>query len=171
LREPGRIRFRFSWLILAALVCTPPLSAQFDQAEYEKAARAILCDCGCHPQSVHDCACGRAAEMQREVAALITYGPDGPQGGGQGMTGEEVIAYYVAKHGEKVLLVPKARNFNLVAWLGPLVAFVAAALLMVQLLRRWKRAHAAQPRPAAATLPRADDPYMSRLTRELEKLE
>ena len=66
-------------------------------AEVEIAAEAILCDCGCHPQSVHACACGRAEEMWAELAAEVEAG--GPEGGP--LTGEQVIA--ARKAGKRVV--------------------------------------------------------------------
>src|SRR5262245_42801351 len=71
-------------------------------AEYSRAATTILCDCGCHPQAVHDCACGRAAEMRGEIAASIR----------NGKSGEEVIAAFVAQHGEQIRVAPTAAGFN-----------------------------------------------------------
>ena len=58
-------------LLLGALLA--PAAMAYDESEYLKAAETILCDCGCHPQSVADCACGRAAELP----------VDGPVGLGQ----------------------------------------------------------------------------------------
>lgn len=128
-------------------------------AEYDKAARTILCDCGCHPQSVHDCACGRAEEMRGEIAAQIR----------QGTTGDGVIAAYVAKYGEKIRVTPTAQGFNLVAWVAPGIGFVAAALLLVVLLRRWRRGSVALAGAAAA--PPLDAAMAARLDREMKDYE
>ena len=59
-----------------------------DQA-YEKAARAILCDCGCHPQSVLECACSHAEGMRRDIAAEAA----------NGKSAEAIVAGYVARSG------------------------------------------------------------------------
>ena len=146
------------WILLVTLILgvgagSPPGD---DEAEYDKAARTILCDCGCHPQSVHDCACGRAAEMRGEIMAQIR----------QGRTGEEVIEAYVASRGEQVRIAPTAKGFNLVAWLGPSLLFLLATLSLVLVLKRWKGTTAAPP-PLARLDP--DDPYLARLERDLEK--
>jgi cytochrome c-type biogenesis protein CcmH len=93
------------------------------------AVKTILCDCGCHPQAVHDCACGRAEEMRSEIAARIA----------QGKTGQQVIDAYVAHHGEKILVAPTAQGFNLVAWLGPGALLVGAAVGLTLVLKRWRR--------------------------------
>lgn len=150
----GRVLVAFA---LIAWACTT--AAAFDEAEYEKAARMILCDCGCHPQSAHECACGRAAEMRREIAGLIE----------QGKSGDDVVALYVQQHGEKIRIAPTARGFNLVAWLGPLVGLLLASLTLVLLVRRWS-SRQPQPEPAAAIQPPPPgDAYQARLRQELEE--
>jgi len=130
--------------------------------EYDKATRTILCDCGCHPQSVHDCACGRASEMRAEIRQEMQAGC---------LSGDELISMYVARHGDQIRIAPTASGFNLVAWLGPMVALFAATAVMFGILRRWSRSH----RPvAAAEIPvllAEDDPYRDRLRQALEKME
>ena len=154
-----------SFLTLLAL---GPAAVAFDTAEYEKAARAILCDCGCHPQSTYACACGRAAEMRKEIALLVESGPQ--DGDGSGMSGDEVIAWYVEQFGEKVRVVPTKSGFNLVAWIGPFIGLLAASSLLLLLLRRWSASAASAPDVAAVGVA-PDDPYLARLHADLEKLE
>lgn len=136
----------------------PPLSPE-QTAEYLKAATTILCDCGCHPQSVHACACGRAEELRGIVAAEVR----------SGKSGEAVIAAFVAEKGEKILIAPKSEGFNLVAWLGPLAGLFLSAAVLALVLRRWKRsgAVAASPAPAAPREGAWDD----RLRREMEEFD
>ncbi len=137
-------------------------AAGFDAAEYDRATRMILCDCGCHPQSAHDCACGRAAELRVEIHGLIS----------QGMSGDEVIAHYVNRVGDHIRIVPTAEGFNLVAWLGPLFALLAGSLLMIFLIRRWARRTDAESTQTQTPLPAAvDDAYQQRLRDALENLE
>lgn len=148
-------------MALAAFLClgAGPLPAGVDRTEFEKAARVILCDCGCHPQSVYDCACGRAAEMREEIAGEIR----------KGRTGEQVIADYVARHGEKILIAPKASGFNLLAWLGPAFGLGVGIAGLALAIRRWARegteGSARDATPAVA----ADDPYLARLERQLRE--
>ena len=61
----------------APLQAAGEIPAEVDQKAYLEVATTILCDCGCHPQSVHACACGRAAEMREEIAAALTRGGPG----------------------------------------------------------------------------------------------
>jgi len=163
LPSPSRSRGRPAALVLAALLLVVPAAAADDAAEYDLAARTILCDCGCHPQSVHDCACARAAEMRDEIRARIE----------QGQSGEQVIASYVAEHGEAIRITPVARGFNLVAWLGPLAGLLAAAGALVLVVRRWVRTpHGARPAAGGPAPPLAPDDgaYRERLRREVEEL-
>jgi len=131
------------------MLVSPDTLDRSQTAEYDQAAKTILCDCGCHPQSVHDCACGRAEEMRAEIAGEIA----------SGKTGAEVIEAYVARHGEKILLAPPAAGFNLVAWLGPGVVLVGAALGLTLVLKRWRRPEA----PAAADAPPLEAAWKERV--------
>lgn len=127
--------------------------------EHELATRSLLCDCGCSPQSLHDCACGTAAHIRDTMAAEIRAGK----------TGRQIIDEYVAKHGEKILVAPRAAGFNLVAWLGPGLALIGGAAAMMLVLRRWRRG-TAEPAPAVGVpLSAADDPYVARIEREMRE--
>jgi cytochrome c-type biogenesis protein CcmH/NrfF len=131
-------------------------------AAYEHAARTILCDCGCHPQSVRDCACGRADAMRREMQALAAAGK----------TGGEIVAVYVAQHGDKILVAPPASGFNLVAWLGPLVVFVVGGSAVALVVARWTRRRAQDEPPAPAPPSSAtSDEYRERLRQALRSME
>jgi cytochrome c-type biogenesis protein CcmH len=123
---------------------------------YEKAASSLLCDCGCSPQSVKDCACMRAEELRTSIAADATAGK----------TGDQIIAAYVARNGQKILVSPPASGFNLVAWVGPAIGLLGAALLIGALIGRWKRTS----KPAAAAPEAATDADLARLARDLEDL-
>lgn len=161
-----RGRLPAGFLIGLFLVFSPAALSQptatFDTTEYETATSMILCDCGCHPQSVHDCACGRAAEMRREIQGMIV----------RGMSGEQVIAHYVDQVGDHIRIVPTAEGFNLLAWLGPLAALLVGSLVMILVIRRWSRPAADPSAIVDEELPPdADDGYRQRLRDALENLE
>ena len=124
-------------------------------------AGEILCDCGCHPQSVYDCACGRADEMWQMLGDLVA----------RTGSGEAALAAYVEEHGEKVLLAPKAEGFNLVAWLGPLAGLFLAVAAIILILRRWKRTPEGDSGPASELDTEGDAGYLSRLNEDLEKMQ
>ena len=143
-------------LALLLLLSLPGIAADVE-TEYDKAARTILCDCGCHPQSVHDCACGRAEQMRAAIHADAEAGK----------TGEAIVAEYVARGGEKVRVVPVASGFSLLAWVGPGAALLAAGAIVALVLKRWRR----KPALAPASAPPVDPSYAARLERELRDFE
>ena len=147
--------------LLAVVASSAGVSAQttYDDPEYVEAATTILCDCGCHPQSAHDCACGRATAMRAEIAGMIATG----------MSGDDVIASYVAAKGEQIRIAPTATGFNLVAWLGPGILLVAAAVGLVLGLRRWNRREGSVDGDTEdPVVVDPDDPYLARVKKELE---
>ena len=126
---------------------------------YEHAATALLCDCGCNPQSVKACACSRAEEMRVAVAADAA----------SGQSGDAIVAAYVARYGQKILVSPPASGFNLIAWTGPAIGLLGAAVVIALTIRRWQRASASRPQDAAPPLMAVDDPYLARLRRDVEE--
>ena len=148
-------------LACVVLLAIAPAALAFDTDGYKLATETILCDCGCHPQSVAACACGRAAEMREEMRGMVEGG----------MTGEAVIASYVAQHGEKIRIAPEAHGFNLLAWVGPLILLLAGMVGLVLLIRRWSGRREAEAGDTAPPALEADDPYVGKLRRELEDLQ
>lgn len=144
-------------LVLSAAISPVPA---IDAAGYDEAVNTILCDCGCHPQTVKECACGRATEMRNEIRGMID----------SGMSGEQVIAAYVAEHGEKILVAPVAAGFNLLAWLGPLFGLVAATGGLLLVARRWQRRRPAHATVSGPTLAE-DAAYVERLRRDLKEMD
>jgi cytochrome c-type biogenesis protein CcmH len=80
---------------------------------------------------------------------------------------EEVLAYFVQRYGDWVLLAPPARGLNLVLWLAPLAAVVGGLAVALTLARRWRR----RPEPPdLAALPAVGLRDRERLAAELERL-
>jgi cytochrome c-type biogenesis protein CcmH/NrfF len=136
-------------------VVVPPGAA--GQA-YERAATQLLCDCGCNPQSIKECACGRAEELRVALAKDASAGK----------SGDEIIAAYVAKSGQKILVSPPASGFNLIAWTGPAIGLVGATLMIAFMIRRWRRSSAARPAEAVPPASDLDEAYLARLRHDVE---
>lgn len=54
-----------------------------------------------------------------------------------GQTPDQVKAYFVSKYGEWILLAPKPRGFNLVAYAIPLLVVVGGGAAIGLAVRRW----------------------------------
>ncbi len=91
---------------------------------------------------------------------------------GQGWTDQQVIAYFVAQYGERVLAEPRRSGFTSFVWLLPVVAVLIGLGVLVQLLRTWKNRRLA---PAVAAAPITAPPdippeVLERLEKELREI-
>jgi len=125
----------------------------------------LKCTCGCN-LDIYTCrttdfTCTYSPALHREVMALRQ----------EGKTSEQVVAAFVAKYGEQILMAPKPEGFNLAGYLLP-GALVAAAgtLLAVVLLRRGRRAAPLSAVAPAGTAAQGDGDA-ERLRRALAEVE
>ncbi|HET7853243.1 MAG TPA: cytochrome c-type biogenesis protein [Candidatus Methylomirabilis sp.] len=77
-----------------------------------------------------------------------------------GESPEAVKAYFVERYGEWILLAPRREGFNLLVWILPFLGLAGGAVVLLVVLRRWKR------RPAAAS-PSVNPAYLERVRREM----
>jgi cytochrome c-type biogenesis protein CcmH/NrfF len=90
----------------------------------------IRCTCGCN-LSVYTCrttdfTCEVSPAMHRDVIALVE----------EGKTAEEIVAAFVQRYGEAVLMAPPKRGFNWAAYLVPGVAILVVGTLLAWYLGR-----------------------------------
>ena len=95
----------------------------------------LKCTCGCNLDiyvcRTTDFTCQYSPALHQEVLQLRDAGQDP----------EEVVASFVAKYGEQILMAPEPEGFNLAGYLVPGVAvLLAGATLGWILLRRGRRA-------------------------------
>ena len=114
--------------------------AQRDALEHK-----IHCQCGCTLDvftcRTTDFSCQVSPPMHHDVMALVAGG----------YPAQDIINAFVNVYGERVLMEPTKRGFDLTAWVMPFVALGGGTALVVTLLRRWRRA-AGEP-AAVTTLP------------------
>ena len=67
----------------------------------------------------------------------------------EGRTPDQVKAYFVSKYGEWILLEPKPRGFNLVAYAVPILVVIGGGAVIAFAVRRWTAG--APPVPAEQT--------------------
>ena len=141
-----------------------PATARDNEAFIQAVEHRIKCTCGCN-LDVYTCrttdfTCSVSPRMHREVLALQDSGNNADQ----------IVAAFVAKYGEQVLMAPKPEGFNLAGYLVPGAALLTGGALLAWILRRRIRA---LPRPAVATVasPQATPEELERLNRELAELE
>ena len=141
-----------------------------DPDENEAAVQAIemrlACNCGCTLDvftcRTTDFSCTYSPKLHREVLALRN----------QGLSAQEVLDAFVAKYGEKALMAPKPKGFNLAGYLVPGAAIATAGAALVMIVGRRRAAVAAA---GGAGTPPAGVPAsaeeMERLRRALDEVE
>ncbi len=156
----SRLRATCAVLVWLSLTTFPPhLNAEADMAVIEG---TVICTCGCPNMVLNTCMCGHADEMRAEIRVLID----------EGNSEEEVIQILIQRYGERILAEPKAEGFNLAAYVAPFLALLFGGVLLVALIRRWKRnsGEVAEDRLPSREL-EGDDPYAQKLKEELDAFE
>ncbi len=132
-----------------------------EQAAVEEKARAIENElivpcCWTMPVSQHQSPA--AEEIKQEVRAMLAQGKTEPQ----------IYEFYEAKYGERIFARPRARGFNLLAYVLPAVFVVFASIVLVFVLKKLRLPGES---PAAAPAGNIDPKYAARLERELKEIE
>jgi cytochrome c-type biogenesis protein CcmH/NrfF len=156
------------WVACAALASLTLIGCSSDETPNSAKAveERLTCQCGCG-LTVHTCnhlQCSFGVPVKKDVAESLAAG----------QSGEAILARYVAQYGEKILSSPTHRGFNLLAWYGPYAAVLLSALLLVFMLRRWRRGSAGTDGDAQSDPLRPDvalsEAQRNRLQRELDRL-
>ena len=83
----------------------------------------------CQGESIQDSPATLAQEMRTVVREQLAAG----------RTPEEVKKYFSDKYGEWILLRPRARGWNMIVYVLPVVALLLGALVVMRVTRRWAR--------------------------------
>lgn len=142
-----------------------PTDAGENEAEIQAIETRLACNCGCTLDvftcRTTDFSCTYSPRLHREVLALRS----------QGKTAQQVLDAFVAKYGEKALMAPKPKGFNLAGYLVPSAAILSAGAALVMLIfRRRAAVAAAVPIPSAPTAA-ASAEELERLRRALAEVE
>jgi cytochrome c-type biogenesis protein CcmH/NrfF len=143
-----------------------PTDARENSAEIQAIEQQLACNCGCTLDvftcRTTDFSCTYSPKLHREVLALRN----------QGKSAQQVIDAFVEKYGEKALMAPKARGFNLAGYLVPGAAIATAGAVLVLLISR-RRAALASPAVGGPSAPpvEASPEELARLQRALDEVE
>ena len=112
----------------------------------------LHCQCGGCTLDVFTCrttdfSCQVSPAMHRDVMGLVE--------GGYGA--QEIIDAFVSAYGERVLMAPPRSGFNILAWISPGIAVVAAGAFILAFLRRSQSPRPAPLGPAATGVDATDD--------------
>ena len=107
----------------------------------------IRCQCGCTLDvftcRTTDFACQVSPAMHRDVLSLVE--------GGYGA--EEILDAFVNTYGERALMAPTRKGFNIVGYILPGTLIAAGAVFLAVMLRRWRQPGSGALKPAGASRP------------------
>ena len=142
-----------------------PTDPEENAAAIQAIELRLACNCGCTLDvftcRTTDFSCTYSPKLHREVLALRN----------QGMSAQQVIDAFVEKYGEKALMAPKPKGFNLAGYLVPGAAIATAGAALVLVISRRRMGMAAS--TAADAVPRAEasPEELARLKRALDEVE
>jgi cytochrome c-type biogenesis protein CcmH len=130
----------------------PPAS---DEETVRKIAAELRCVV-CQNLSVADSPSETANQMRAIIRERLAAGE----------TPEQVIAYFVEKYGQWILLSPPKRGFTLLVWVLPFGAAGLGLAIALALIHRWSRKPAVEP-----VAPPVDPLVRDRIRREVAELD
>jgi cytochrome c-type biogenesis protein CcmH len=129
------------------------------EARVQKLGKELRCAV-CQGLSIADSPSSMARAQLDMVRELVS----------QGKTDEQVVAYFVDRYGEWVLLEPTREGFNWFVWLGPVVLVLGGLFIILRQVKQEPAPAAAAPSPAnKAATTEAEDPYLQAVRRELDQ--
>jgi len=158
------IRMAVIGLLLIVSLLTPA-SALAGDPKVDDIAGELLCQCGDNKVLTGD-ECGTAQQMKQVIVTKL----------GEGQNKQQILDYFVAQYGEKVLSAPTKQGFNLTAWITPFIAIAAAAGVIILVLGAWVARGRLLQRETEEELEEempeeVADRYEERLSRELAEYE
>lgn len=97
---------------------------------FDRLGHNLMCECGCN-QILLECnhvGCSTSEQMRQELKLSMERGDKD----------DVVLAGFVAKYGPPVLSAPTTTGFNRVAWIMPVVVFIAGLMAVILVVRAWK---------------------------------
>jgi cytochrome c-type biogenesis protein CcmH len=112
--------------------------------------------CWSQPVSQHDSEV--AQQIRDEVKTMVAAGK----------SRDEILDFFIARYGERILVTPRAQGFNRLAYILPWAALPIGAWALILLLRKLK---APLPVPASVSKPLEDSRYASVIEKEMREMD
>jgi cytochrome c-type biogenesis protein CcmH len=130
----------------------PNAVKQLTNTQRDALEHQLHCQCGGCTLDVFTCrttdfTCQVSPAMHRDVMALVEGG----------YSAQEIIDAFVSIYGERVLMAPTRSGFNILAWVSPGIAVLAAGAFILAFLRRSQSPKTAPLGPAAKGVDATDD--------------
>ena len=149
-------------LLLASALLLMGASGDRTGQRFDRLGHNLMCECGCG-QVLMECnhvGCTTSEQMRKELKAAMDRGD----------SDDVVLAGFVARYGPAVLSAPTTTGFNRVAWIMPVVIFIAGLTAVVLVVRAWKRRTPTPPSNQSGTGPGELDEFRRRAREETSTL-
>ena len=127
----GKLAFGFALALLVLLAGRVAHADAIDD-ETRRIGKQLQCP-GCAGASVAESPSDLAGQMRNVIRHKLEAGENEGQ----------IVAYFVERYGDSVLVEPPRRGFGLAVWLAPIGALAAGGFLLWRLLQSWMRPRAA----------------------------
>jgi cytochrome c-type biogenesis protein CcmH len=87
-----------------------------------------------------------------------------------GWSEQQIIDYFVAQYGERVLAEPQRSGFTSLVWVLPIIAFLLGGVIVWQVLKNWK-SQPAKRAPVSTALQDIPPETLARIEKELREME
>jgi cytochrome c-type biogenesis protein CcmH len=153
LKKPAFITLVLTVLLLTGGALSPVRAQEPDYDRINAIATQMNCPT-CTGINLADCHTQTCAQWRDQIKDLLA----------QGMTDEEVLAYFVTQYGTQVLQEPPKSGFTLGLWVLPVIMIGLGAFLLYFALRKMTAA----PAPISTGPANApDDPYLRQVEQDL----
>lgn len=88
----------------------------------------------------------------------------------KGWSEEQIVTYFVAQYGERVLGEPKRSGFTSMVWVLPLISVILGLVIVWQVLRSWKAKQSPRVAPVSA-VPQVPADIQALVEKELRKFD
>jgi len=112
--------------------------------------------CWSQPVSQHDSEVSQ--QIRDEVSTMLAAGK----------SRDEILDFFVARYGERILVTPRAKGFNTLVYILPWAALPIGVWILVLLIRKLR---SSAPSPAPAPSPVTDSRYDSVIEKEMRELD
>jgi cytochrome c-type biogenesis protein CcmH len=87
----------------------------------------------------------------------------------EGWTDQQIIDYFVAQYGERVLAEPQRKGFTSLVWFLPLIVVLVGLGVVYEILRNWRKQKPAS--QAVVSTPQIPDEVLTRIEREIREMD
>lgn len=87
----------------------------------------------------------------------------------EGWTDQQIIDYFVAQYGQRVLAEPQRKGFTSLVWFLPVIVVLVGLGIVYEILRNWRKQ---KPAPVASvSTPAISDATLRRIEREIREMD